>query len=109
MTTVPAQRRARRRSPLIGYLLRRAGTSLILLVGVTVVTFALTNLVPGDPVSAALGEGASQNPATREAFIRAQGLDQPLFVQYFIYMGNLLRGDLGTSLVTGRPVAVASR
>ncbi len=105
MTTVAVQRQAqRRRSPLVGYLLRRAGTSLLLLVGVTIVTFALTNLVPGDPVSAALGEGASQNPATREAFITANGLDQPLFVQYFIYMGNLLRGDLGTSLVTGRPV-----
>ncbi|MBP5802150.1 ABC transporter permease, partial [Microbacterium maritypicum] len=103
MTTVAVQRQAqRRRSPLIGYLLRRAGTSLLLLVGVTIVTFALTNLVPGDPVSAALGEGASQNPATRDAFIKEHGLDQPLFVQYFIYMGNLLRGDLGTSLVTGR-------
>ena len=95
MTTVAVQRQAqRRRSPLIGYLLRRAGTSLLLLVGVTIVTFALTNLVPGDPVSAALGEGASQNPATRDAFIKEHGLDQPLFVQYFIYMGNLLRGDL---------------
>src|SRR6218665_1725710 len=105
MTTVAVQRQAqRRRSPLIGYLLRRVGTSVLLLVGVTIVTFALTNLVPGDPVSAALGEGASQNPATREAFIQAHGLDQPLIVQYFIYMGNLLRGDLGTSLVTGRPV-----
>jgi peptide/nickel transport system permease protein len=103
MTTVAVQRQAqRRRSPLIGYLLRRVGTSLLLLVGVTIVTFALTNLVPGDPVSAALGEGASQNPATRDAFIKEHGLDQPLFVQYFIYMGNLLRGDLGTSLVTGR-------
>ena len=58
MTTVAVQRQAqRRRSPLAGYLLRRAGTSLLLLVGVTIVTFALTNLVPGDPVSAALGEG----------------------------------------------------
>ena len=105
MTTVAVRRQAqRRRSPLVGYLLRRIGTSLLLLVGVTIVTFALTNLVPGDPVSAALGEGASQNPETREAFIKAQGLDQPLFVQYFIYMGNLFRGDLGTSLVTGRPV-----
>ena len=77
MTTVAVQRQAqRRRSPLVGYLLRRAGTSLLLLVGVTIVTFALTNLVPGDPVSAALGEGASQNPATREAFIKANGLDR---------------------------------
>jgi peptide/nickel transport system permease protein len=104
MTTVAVQRQAqRRRSPLIGYLLRRVGTSLLLLVGVTIVTFALTNLVPGDPVSAALGEGASQNPATRDAFIKEHGLDQPLFVQYFIYMGNLLRGDLGTSRGYGGP------
>lgn len=77
---------------------------MLLLIGVTIVTFTLTNLVPGDPVSAALGEGAAQNPETREAFIKAQGLDQPFFVQYVVYMGNLLRGDLGTSLVTGRAV-----
>ena len=96
----------RARSPLARYLLRRAGTSLLLLVGVTIVTFALTNLVPGDPVSAALGEGAAQNPETREAFIRAQGLDQPIVVQYLVYMGNLLRGDLGTSLVTAVPATV---
>ncbi|QTX06282.1 ABC transporter permease [Agromyces archimandritae] len=75
------------------------------MVGVTIVTFALTNLVPGDPVSAALGEGASQNPATREAFIREHGLDQPAVAQYFLYMGNLLQGDLGRSIVTGRPVS----
>lgn len=109
MTTVAVQRQAqRRRSPLVGYLLRRAGTSLLLLVGVTIVTFALTNLVPGDPVSAALGEGASQNPATREAFIKANGLDQPLFVQYFIYMGNLLRGDLATAVPATIEIAIGA-
>ncbi|MGM1018466.1 MAG: ABC transporter permease [Actinomycetota bacterium] len=104
MTTTTVARRRPTRSPLVGYLLRRLGTSVLLLLGVTIVTFVLTNLVPGDPVSAALGEGASQNPETREAFITANGLDQPLIVQYFLYMGNLLRGDLGTSLVTGRAV-----
>ncbi|GAA3670326.1 ABC transporter permease [Microbacterium marinilacus] len=103
MTATPTRRRPAR-SPLAGYLLRRLGTSVLLLIGVTVVTFLLTNLVPGDPVSAALGEGASQNPATREAFIRERGLDQPLIVQYFLYMSGLLRGDLGRSLVTGRAV-----
>lgn len=97
-------RAARRRSPLLGYLARRIGTSLIILIGVTLVTFSLTNLVPGDPVTAALGEGASQNPETREAFIQEHSLDEPLPVQYLIYMKNLLSGDLGTSLVTGRPV-----
>ena len=68
MTTVAVQRQAqRRRSPLVGYLLRRAGTSLLLLVGVTIVTFALTNLVPGDPVSAALGEGHRVPTASRSS------------------------------------------
>ena len=104
MTTVAVQRQAqRRRSPLIGYLLRRVGTSLLLLVGVTIVTFALTNLVPGDPVSAALGEGASQNPATRDAFIKAHGLDQPLIVQYSLTWGTPPRAPPGPWLVTGRP------
>lgn len=102
MTTVAVQRQAqRRRSPLVGYLLRRAGTSLLLLVGVTIVTFALTNLVPGDPVSAALGEGASQNPATREAFIKANGLDQPLFVQYFT-------SDLATAVPATIEIAIGA-
>lgn len=97
-------RTARTRSPLIGYLGRRIATSVLILLGVTMGTFALTNLVPGDPVSAALGEGASQNPETREAFIREHSLDQPLVIQYLIYMKNLFTGDLGVSLVTGRPV-----
>lgn len=98
-------RGSRTRSPLVGYLLRRLGTSILLMIGVTVITFVLTNLVPGDPVSAALGEGAAQNPATREAFIREHGLDQPLVVQYLLYMAGILQGDLGRSLVTGRAVA----
>lgn len=97
-------KRPRRRSPLLGYLLRRIGMSLLILVGVTMVTFGLTNLVPGDPVTAALGESAASNPATREAFIQSHGLDQPLPVQYLMYVGNLLQGDMGTSLTTGRPV-----
>ncbi|WP_347042212.1 ABC transporter permease [Brachybacterium nesterenkovii] len=104
-TAVSAPGRQRRRSPLVGYIFRRLITSLLILIGVTMVTFALTVMVPGDPVTAALGEGAAQNPLTRQAFIEAHSLDQPIVVQYLIYMRNLLRGDLGTSLVTGRPVA----
>lgn len=62
--------------------MRRTATSLLILLGVTVVTFALTNLVPGDPVTAALGEGAASNPATRAAFIQEHSLDRPGVVQY---------------------------
>jgi peptide/nickel transport system permease protein len=98
-------RRRPARSPLAGYLLRRLGTSVLLLFGVTVVTFALTNLVPGDPIAAALGEGAASNPATVAAYVDKYGLDQPLPVQYATYVGNLFQGDMGTSLRTRQPVA----
>ena len=104
MSSSVTDRRNPARPALAGFLLRRLGTSVLLLVGVTIVTFLLTNLVPGDPVTAALGEGPARNPATREAFIRAHGLDQPLWTQYGLYVANLLHGDLGTSLSTGRPV-----
>jgi len=92
------------KSPLASYLLRRLGSSVLLLLGVTIVTFALTNLVPGDPITAALGEGASNNPATVAAYVERYGLDQPLPVQYLTYLSNLLQGDLGRSLTTGRAV-----
>lgn len=76
-----------------------------MLFGVTIVTFALTNLVPGNPIAAALGEGAASNPATVAAYVEKYGLDQPLPVQYFTYLGNLFQGDMGTSLHTRQPVA----
>jgi peptide/nickel transport system permease protein len=105
-TTTPPRWRSRTssRSPLVDYVLRRLGTSVLLLLGVTIVTFVLTNLVPGDPIAAALGEGASSNPETVAAYVAEYGLDQPLPVQYVTYLGNLLQGDLGTSLTTGRAV-----
>jgi peptide/nickel transport system permease protein len=76
----------------------------LLVLGVTIVTFILTNLVPGDPVAAALGQRAAEDPATVAQFRAQYGLDQPLVVQYFTYLGNLLHGDLGESQVTHRPV-----
>jgi len=92
------------RHPLAGHVLRRLGTSVLLLVGVTLVTFTLTNLVPGDPVAAALGQSAADNPAIVAAFVEKHGLDQPLPVQYATYMSNLLHGDLGDSQRTRQPV-----
>jgi peptide/nickel transport system permease protein len=93
-------------SPLARYLLRRLGVSALLIVGVTLVTFVLTNLVPGDPVAANLGQRAAENPATVAAYRAHYGLDRPLPVQYATYLGNLLQGDLGESQQTHRPVLV---
>ncbi|ARJ03906.1 putative D,D-dipeptide transport system permease protein DdpB [Cnuibacter physcomitrellae] len=101
----PRQRGGRAAHPFLRYALRRVITSLLLVVGVTLVTFILTNLVPGDPVAAALGQRAAEDPAIVAQFRAQYGLDQPLVVQYFTYLGNLLHGDLGVSTTTHNPVA----
>lgn len=91
--------------PLARYVSLRLFMAVILAFGVTLITFALANLVPGDPVQAALGEQASNNPAIVEQFREDMGLDQPLPVQYMTYMTNLFQGDLGVSTQTKTPVA----
>lgn len=97
-------RRHRTRRPLVRYLLRRLGISVLLVFGITIVTFVLTNLVPGDPVAATLGQRAAEDPTIVAQFRAHYGLDKPLPVQYLVYVGNLLHGDLGESQLTHRPV-----
>ncbi len=72
-------------------------------IGVTLLTFALIRLVPGDPIELLVGERGI-DPA-RHAMLRAElGLDQPLLTQYGIYITDVLSGDLGKSIVTKTPV-----
>jgi len=75
------------------------------LLGVSVITFLLVYLIPGDLVTILLGITASQNEQTRQALIHALHLDRSLGVQYLLWLGGVLRGDLGHSLVTGLSVA----
>jgi peptide/nickel transport system permease protein len=91
--------------PLARYLAIRLGVTALLMLGVTLVTFVLTNLVPADPVQAALGEQAAANPEIVKQFRENAGLDKPLPVQYFTYLGHLFQGDLGTSTQTRTSVA----
>ena len=85
------------------YILRRLAQAIPVLVGITLFTFLMSHLTPGDPVVIfAMGKPLSEE---REAQIRQQyGLDQPLWVQYRNYMADLLRGDLGSGLRDQRPV-----
>jgi len=77
------------------YIVRRLGESLLILLGISLVTFALLYLVPADPARQIAGRSAT---AETVANIRAQlGLDRPFHVQYLRYLGNLLQGDLGRS------------
>jgi peptide/nickel transport system permease protein len=85
------------------YILRRLAQAIPVLLGITIFTFLMAHLTPGDPVIIfAMGKPLSEE---REAEIRAQyGLDKPLWEQYRDYMGGLLRGDLGKGLRDQRPV-----
>lgn len=72
------------------------------LAGVVVITFLLTRALPGDPAAYFAGGAATQEAVEQ---VRVQlGLDKPLVEQFFRYLGDLARGDLGTSLTTGQPV-----
>ena len=82
---------------------RRVAQSVIVLLGVTLVVFTLIHLVPGDPVR--IGLGTRFNPAIYAALRHRAGLDKPLVVQYFSYLGHAVTGDLGVSFQTGQPVS----
>jgi len=78
------------------FILRRAAMIVPILLGVSVVVFITIKLIPGDPVSSLLGPTAG--PAERAQLITKYGFDQPLFLQYFKWLGSVLTGDLGWSI-----------
>ena len=83
--------------------LRWAAAVLLLLAGVATIVFFLIHLIPGDPVAAMLGDGAA--PADVTALRHELGLDRPLQEQYVRWFSGLVRGDLGRSVLTKKPVA----
>src|SRR5581483_7443442 len=84
------------------FLARRLGTVVLTLLGLVTIVFLMTKLIPGDEAQVAAGAGATPEQVQR---MRVQlGLDQPVVVQYARYLGSLVQGDLGTSIVSHRPV-----
>ena len=88
---------------MIQYILRRLLLLIPTLLGVTVLTFILGHIVPADPAQLALGIAAPQTQVIK--YQEEHGLNDPVYVQYFRYMRNILRGDFGVSLTSRRPVA----
>jgi peptide/nickel transport system permease protein len=72
------------------------------LVGVSIVVFFMVRAIPGDPAQILLGQLATQEQV--QALREQMGLDKPVIVQYALFLKDAARGDLGTSIVTGRPV-----
>ena len=82
---------------MLRFLAGRSVQSVVILIGVTMITFGLSFLLPADPVQ--LIAGRSATPETVESIRHQLGLDQPVPVQYLRYLGNLVQGDLGRSYV----------
>jgi len=83
------------------YIIRRLALSLFVLFGVSVVVFGLIHLAPGDPARLMLYDTAPEEEV--QAMRKTLGLDQPLYLQYWLFLSNALRGDLGRSLYYKQP------
>ena len=89
---------------MLQFIARRILSALPVLLGILFITFALARLLPGDPCRAALGERATDKVC--DAFEKRYGLDKPIPVQFWIYLTDVLRGDLGQSFRQGRATTV---
>ncbi|HTF54812.1 MAG TPA: ABC transporter permease [Pseudonocardia sp.] len=88
---------------MVGFLVRRLLSTVLVLIGVSILVFLIMQLVPGDPVRSMLGQAAT---AERVTEVRHQlGLDRPLIVQYLDWILGVLHGDLGQSLTLSQPVS----
>ncbi len=91
---------------MIGIVLRRLGSAIPILLIVSLITFGMIHLIPGDPASAIAGLSATPEQIAQ---LRVQlGLDQPLLYQLLHWYGALLHGDLGRSLLMGQPVVAVT-
>ncbi|MDA3644054.1 ABC transporter permease [Saccharopolyspora indica] len=87
---------------MLTYAVRRLGQLIPVLLGVSAVVFFTVRMIPGDPAQVILGENAT--PAQIAELRAEMGLDEPVIAQYWLFLVRALRGDLGESTVTGRPV-----
>lgn len=84
------------------YIVRRILLAIPILLAIFTLVFLVVRVIPGDPAVAALGDYASKEAV--EALRERMGLNEPLYVQYFRFLGDLLRGDFGESLISGKPI-----
>ena len=87
---------------MLHYIFRRLGLLILVVVGVSVITFTVSRLIPGDP--ALMMAGPRARPEIVAAMREKMGLNRPIYVQYYTYMRNVIRGDLGMSIHTHHEV-----
>lgn len=89
---------------LISYIVRRLLLMIPMIIGITIALFVVTRIVPVNPLAVILTEKSMDNPASVKAATEKWGLDKSVPEQYFIYLKNLVQGDLGISFKTKNPV-----
>ena len=92
---------------MLPYIMRRVALAIPVFIGVSIITFSIMQLAPGDPAAILLG-GDFLQIATEEDIAQARaalGVDRPAVIQYLDWMAGFFRGDLGTSLFTGKSVS----
>lgn len=87
---------------MVRYVMKRVLMVIPILFGVTLITFAITNILPGDPALVKAGQYA--DPVAIAAMRKQMGLDKPVPIQYLMYLNGILHGDFGRSWTTGQPV-----
>jgi dipeptide transport system permease protein len=93
---------------MLRFVLTRLSLVIPTFIGITFLAFVLIRLVPGDPIETLAGERGI-DPVRHEALRKEYGFDRPVLVQYAIYIGRLLHGDFGRSIITHEPVLRNSR
>jgi ABC-type dipeptide/oligopeptide/nickel transport system permease component len=88
---------------MLKYIFKKLLMMIPILLGLTIILFLILHLAPGDPVHLVVGPNVT--PEVYENVRRSMGLDRPLIIQYFDYLSNLVKGDLGSSILQHRPVA----
>ena len=88
---------------MFSFLLKRISVVIPTFLGVTLLTFSLIRMIPGDPVELMAGE-RGVDPIRHAELLAQMGLDKPLLIQYWHYLTGIFQGDLGTSIVTREPV-----
>src|SRR5215470_17457822 len=88
--------------PMQEYILRRLMLAVPTVLGVTIIVFLMMHFIPGDPVALLLGNYYTEAVAT--AIRQQYGLDRPLPVQYVLWLGRLVTGDWGHSIIANRPI-----
>ena len=86
------------------YLAKRIGLSLLIILLAILTLFLMLSLVPGDPISIALGPRAT--PEVQAAYAAKMHLDEPVMIRFLIFLGNVVQGDLGTDVLSNRSVTL---